>query len=109
MFLASSHSRSTTSSPKRFRPEVDKQKKITIAEGQLLGKHCCHRGADGKTNANVAKIAKAKRQYDNKHGLAKPAGKLSGPAFPKSPKSEREAKALPPRRSLFKEMQGQSR
>lgn len=85
-----------------LRPEADKKKKITIAEGQLLGKACCHRGEDGKTNKDVAKIAKAKRQYDNKHGLAKPAGKLSGPQFAKPDKPERKGKQPLPFRVLFK-------
>ena len=84
-----------------LRPEADKQKKITIAEGQLLGKDCCHRGEDGKTNQDVAKIAKAKRQYDNKHGLAKPAGRLKGPAFQSPPKPERVGKASLAPRNLF--------
>src|SRR4051812_35141037 len=51
-----------------LRPEADKQKKITIAEGQLLG-NCCHRGADGKTNKDVTLIAKAKRQYNGANGI----------------------------------------
>lgn len=40
---------------------VDKSKTLTADDGQLLGK-CCHRGEDGKTNKDVARIAKAKRQ-----------------------------------------------
>ena len=87
-----------------LRPEADKQKKITIAEGQLLGMDCCHRGEDGKTNADVTKIAKAKRQYDNKHGLAKPAGKLRGPAFAKPDKPERVGKAPLAPKMLFTRM-----
>lgn len=55
-----------------LRPESDKQRKITIAEGQLLGKDCCHRGADGKTNADVKAIAKSNRQFDRAHGLKRP-------------------------------------
>ncbi|MEK1908146.1 MAG: hypothetical protein AAAB13_20430 [Pseudomonas sp.] len=70
-----------------LRPEADKQQKITIAEGQLLGK-CCHRGEDGKTNRDVAQIAKAKRQYNAANGLkTAPVKKLSGPGFPVSEKS----------------------
>lgn len=51
-----------------LRPEADKQNKITIAEGQLLGK-CCHRGEDGKTNQDVKAIAQAKRRYDRDNGI----------------------------------------
>src|SRR4051812_13760177 len=51
-----------------LRPEADKQRPITIAEGQLLGMACCHRGADGKTNQDVKQIAKAKRQYNGANG-----------------------------------------
>lgn len=55
--------------PEALRPEADKKTRITIAEGQLLGKACCHRGTDGKTNADVTQIAKAKRQYDRANGI----------------------------------------
>lgn len=41
---------------------VDKSRPLTIEDGQLLGKECCHRGEDGKTAADVAQIAKAKRR-----------------------------------------------
>lgn len=54
--------------PEGLRPEADKQKKITIAEGQLLGA-CCHRGEDGKTNKDVKAIAKAKRVYNRANGV----------------------------------------
>lgn len=40
---------------------VDKSKALTAEDGQLLG-NCCHRGEDGKTNADVKIIAKAKRR-----------------------------------------------
>lgn len=85
-----------------LRPEADKQSKITIAEGQLLGKECCHRGADGKTNQDVAKIAKAKRQYGRANGLKQPAGKIPSAPFPSTEKAEsRSSKAMPPRRALY--------
>jgi hypothetical protein len=86
-----------------LRPEADKQKKITIAEGQLLGK-CCHRGEDGKTNKDVAKIAKAKRQYNAANGLkTAPAKKLNGRSFPVSEKSaSRSPKPSLGYRALYK-------
>jgi hypothetical protein len=40
---------------------VDKTKPLTADDGKLLGP-CCHRGADGKTKADIGQIAKAKRQ-----------------------------------------------
>ncbi len=40
---------------------VDKSKPLTIADGQLLGIDCCHRGEDGKTAKDVGTIAKAIR------------------------------------------------
>ncbi len=40
---------------------VDKSKPLTIADGQLLGIDCCHRGEDGKTAKDVGAIAKAIR------------------------------------------------
>lgn len=68
-----------------LRPEVDKQKRLTIAEGQLLGK-CCHRGEDGKTNKDVKAIAEAKRRYDRANGLKRPKQTIKSPGFPKSDK-----------------------
>lgn len=88
-----------------LRPEADKQKRITIAEGQLLGK-CCHRGADGKTNADVKKIAKGKRQNAKHLGIrTTPVQKI--PAGPKivsertAAKITRGPKIMPPRRALY--------
>lgn len=69
--------------PEALRPEADKRKPLTIADGQLLGL-CCHRGPEGKTNKDVAQIAKAKRQYDRANGIKRPKGRIPSP--PKSPK-----------------------
>jgi hypothetical protein len=76
-----------------LRPEADKQKPITIAEGQLLG-NCCHRGEDGKTNQDVKRIAKAKRVYNRANGLKQPKGKIRGPGF---------AKPTPPEKTSTKQ------
>ena len=74
-----------------LRPEADKQKPITIAEGQLLGKDCCHRGDDGKTNQDVKKIAKSKRQNAKHLGIAiRPAKPIQSAPFQKT---EKPAKA----------------
>lgn len=81
-----------------LRPEADKQKKITIAEGQLLG-FCCHRGEDGKTNKDVTLIAKAKRVYNRANGLKSPKQKIRSQGFAVSEKVERRQSKppLPPR------------
>lgn len=50
---------------------VDKSRELTADDGKLLGK-CCHRGEDGKTNADVAQIAKAKRQERGHLRIKKP-------------------------------------
>jgi len=50
---------------------VDKSKPLTAKDGQLLG-YCCHRGPDGKTAADVGRIAKAKRQERKHIGIRKP-------------------------------------
>lgn len=42
---------------------VDKSAPLTIGDGQLLGRDCCHRGGANKTAEDVRMIAKAKRQY----------------------------------------------
>ena len=87
-----------------LRPEADKQKPITIAEGQLLGKACCHRGVDGKTNQDIKAIAHAKRVYNRANGLKQSAGKLRGAPFPKSEKAARRMPKQPlPPRQLFEE------
>lgn len=67
-----------------LRPAADKARKLTIAEGQLLGKACCHRGEDGKTNQDVKKIAEAKRRAD-----AYEAPKKAKQPIPSRPKAER--------------------
>jgi cytochrome c len=81
-----------------LRPEADKKAKITIAEGQLLGRDCCHRGDDGKTNKDVAKIAKAKRQNAAHLGIkTAPQKPLQGRGFPKTDKPKTHRPSLPPR------------
>jgi hypothetical protein len=89
--------------PEGLRPEADKKKPITIAEAQLLGKGCCHRGEDGKTNRDVKMIAKAKRQYNGANGITSPKAKISSPGFPHPPKQAKASKQMPPRRPLYEE------
>jgi hypothetical protein len=88
--------------PEAIRPEADKRVKITIAEGQVLGRECCHRGADGKTARDVKQIAKAKRQNAKDIGIAAaPRQKIGGRSFPVADKPAKASKPLPPRRSIF--------
>ncbi len=92
--------------PEALRPEADKQKKITIAEGQLLGKECCHRGENGKTKRDVRDISKGKRQYNGANGIkTAPAKPLKSQGFAKSPKAlarmNREPKPTLPPRPLY--------
>lgn len=87
-----------------LRPEADKQKRLTIAEGQLLGK-CCHRGADGKTNKDVNAIAEAKRRYDRANGLKRPKQKIPSNNSLRTRPERDPNKGLPPlpRRKLYEE------
>jgi hypothetical protein len=56
---------------------IDKSRPLTADDGKLLGP-CCHRGENGKTNADIARIAKAKRRKA-KHIGAKPPSKWRKP------------------------------
>ena len=49
---------------------VDKSKPLTIEDGQLLGKACCHRG--GKTTDDIRRIRKSDRQRDKFTRAIKP-------------------------------------
>lgn len=89
--------------PEGLRSEEDKKKPITIAEGQLLGKACCHRGKDGKTNKDVKQIAKAKRQNAKHLGITRPKQSIRSAGFPRSSKADRPAKAPLPPRQIYKE------
>lgn len=52
---------------------VDKTKPLTIEDGQLLGKECCHRG--GKTADDIRRIRKSDRQRDRHTGAMKSASR----------------------------------
>ena len=41
---------------------LDKSRPLTAADGNLLGRNCCHRAPGGKTAQDVADIARAKRR-----------------------------------------------
>jgi hypothetical protein len=83
-----------------LRPDADKQVKLTLADGQLLG-FCCHRGPDGKTNDDIKKIAKARRQSAKDKGITAPKQKIAAKGFPKREKPARADKPMPPRRSFY--------
>jgi hypothetical protein len=82
---------------------VDKSRKLTAADGQLLGMECCHRGEDGKTNKDVAAIARAKRRQENDLGFATKKQPMRSRGFPQSAKRQHVVTKPPvPRaRSLY--------
>lgn len=89
--------------PEGLRSDADKSRKLTIAEGQLLGRDCCHRGENGKTKADQKAVAKANRQFDKANGLKRPKQSIKSAGFPQTEKTPKHlAKALPPRRSVYK-------
>jgi len=89
--------------PEALRPEADKAKPLTIADGQLLGKECCHRSADGKTAKDVAQIAKAKRQADKHSRAICPKHSIKSAGFPRAEKVRVKAELPPlPKRSLYR-------
>jgi hypothetical protein len=78
---------------------VDKTKPLTIADGKLLGRDCCHRAPGGKTAQDVAVIAKAKRREAIHTGA-----KIRGKGFPPAKRDGRASRPLerplPPRRGI---------
>jgi hypothetical protein len=85
-----------------IRPAADKLRPLTIADGQLLGKECCHRGKNGKTSKDVKLAAKARRQYAKANGVIRPAGKIKSAGFARSAKAaSRQPKAQLPFRALY--------
>jgi hypothetical protein len=75
------------------------KRRLTEADGQLLGAECCHAG---KTAQDQGIIAKVKRQEARSAGIKRPTGDLKGKPFPKSPKTEKAPqRASLPRRSLY--------
>lgn len=73
---------------------VDKSAPLSIEDGQLLGKECCHRG--GKTQADLQKIRKADRQFKRHYGVTKPTGKLKGRGFVTAQKKRAVSAPLDP-------------
>jgi hypothetical protein len=87
-----------------LRPAADK-KKLTIADGQLLGMECCHRGEDGKTGKDIALIAQAKRREVMANATKKPATRpIQSRGFP-TRKSRAPKAALAPKQLYAKQEQ----
>lgn len=69
---------------------LDKSRKLTAADGKLLGKECCH---DPKTHAiDIPTIAKVKRVEAKNLGVTKPAGNITSPGFAKTAKPKPASK-----------------
>ena len=90
-----------------LRPDEDKKRKITPAEGQVLGRDCCHRGKGSKTSADQKKIAKAKRAEQKHLGIRAEPTMQSRNDFDNRKRAERKAKAAeklqpPARRPLYR-------
>lgn len=87
--------------PEAMRLPHEMAKKLTAADGQVLGRDCCHRAPGGKTATDFANIAEAKRREAIHTGAIgrKPwPKKLRQPAPPQNRASTPLTKPLPPRR-----------
>lgn len=79
--------------------QIDKSRKLTAADGKLLGVECCHKP---KTVEDVGAIAKAKRVEANYLGFSAPKQKIPGRGFPVSEKAaKRQPKPTLPYRPLY--------
>lgn len=78
---------------------LDKSRKLTAADGKLLGVQCCHAP---KTRVDQGDIAKAKRREARHHGFASPKRPMQGRQFPRT-KEPRTPKPMPPARNLYTE------
>lgn len=69
---------------------LDKKRKLTAADGKLLGKECCH---DPKTHeVDIPTIAKVKRIEARDLGITKPKGQIPSPGFPSPAKVKKESR-----------------
>ncbi|WP_156640303.1 hypothetical protein [Bosea sp. PAMC 26642] len=48
---------------------LDKSAELSIADGRVLGRDCCHRGPGGKTAHDLADISEAKRREAKHFGI----------------------------------------
>lgn len=88
--------------PEALRTDEEKKRKLTPADGQVLGRDCCHRGPGSKTSEDMGKIAKAKRN-EAKAMVIEETTPIPKRPFAISKKTEKRknraasAKTLPPR------------
>jgi len=76
-----------------LRSEADRKRKLTPADGQLLGTDCCHKA---KTKARVKMMRKADRQRKRDNGAKLPKQTISNRGFPKSQKAKAVGHSLDP-------------
>lgn len=85
--------------------QIDKSKPLRAADGQLLGKDCCH---DPKTQKqDVPAIAQAKRREAKNLGAVAPKAPIKSQGFRTSAhkaKRETRPKAQLPKRPLYQEV-----
>lgn len=71
--------------PEGMRLPHEMAKPLTAADGQVLGRDCCHRAPGGKTATDVADIAEAKRREAARLGVRKPSTLRSRGFAPRPP------------------------
>lgn len=74
---------------------LDKSRKLTAADGKLLGVQCCHAP---KTRVDQGDIAKAKRREARHHGFMAPKVKIKSAGFPRTKEPRAPKQRLPPAR-----------
>lgn len=87
--------------PEAMRLPHEMAMKLTAADGQVLGRDCCHRAPGGKTATDIANIAEAKRREAGHIGakVRKPWPKRPRePAPPQARATTPLTKPLPARR-----------
>lgn len=76
--------------------QVDKSRKLTATDGQLLCHDACH--AEKTRKHDVPAIARAVRREAAHVGASRPAAKIKSKGFEPSSKPRHERASLPPRR-----------
>lgn len=84
--------------------DEDKKRKLTPADGQVLGAKCCHRGPVSKTSSDQSKIAKAKRQESKHFQTSRPKQSIRSRNDLASGKARTKKPDLPPRK-LYQEIE----
>ncbi|MGY6250484.1 hypothetical protein ACXIUS_23550 [Bosea thiooxidans] len=72
---------------------LDKAHTLTIEDGRVLGRDCCHRAPGTKTARDLAAIAEAKRREAWHLGI-RPSRPLSGRGFPTVPPQHAASRPL---------------